>query len=115
VEGEGLHDQRALGPFRIGVEPFDFGKQARGLVRLAAVLQLELATAIDFLGGQAVERNLFLTGAAGHQHRGQGEARYQSRRPSTRHGTSAPILSPVVGGRFACRLLRQLVRLSRSS
>ena len=47
--GKRLHDQRAFGPFGIGIKPFNFSKVERGLIRLFA-LKLEFAPLVNLLG-----------------------------------------------------------------
>jgi hypothetical protein len=55
VQHEGLHDQRALGVFGIGIKPLDFLEIDQRIGRPLAGFQLDLALAVDLLGRQVFE------------------------------------------------------------
>ena len=64
VIGESLHDQGALGPFRIGIKPLHFRKILDGFLGLAVILKLEFAALIDFLGGEVFKRRFLVAAKA---------------------------------------------------
>ena len=55
--GEGRHQHRPLGPFRIGIEPLDLGELLAGLARVAA-RQHRLGAEVDLLRAAVLERGL---------------------------------------------------------
>ena len=55
VIGEGLHDQRAFRPFRIGIKAFDLTEIERG-IRLATAFEFVFTALINFFGRKLLKR-----------------------------------------------------------
>jgi hypothetical protein len=53
---KGLHDDRALGEFGIGIKPLDFREVERRILGIPAV-QFEFAAFEDLFGGEILDRN----------------------------------------------------------
>ena len=87
VQGIGLHDQPALGPFGIGVKPLDLGEIVNRVIGLGLRLKLVFTALVDFFGGEILQRDRFRSarGTARHQsHQNKGADQF-CRRTYPRH------------------------------